>query len=565
MTTIPSRSGLNPFTGAAALALTLILTACGGGGGGGGGAPPPGGGAAPPGGAPSATSLELTLTEGGFWTFIWNSSRTSFAQPNTTTTSADHGSFTVTLGVPVTLSGSTAFPLIVTGDPGEFTPRWSHLAASADGSLLGSTDGVTLEPIFNAETASWVGGGFFIEFAADEAVNLAADTFDGEYNTVSALAASHGTSEGGCETILGITVCSDTSTTFSEREFYKQGIGPIGFLRDISFSSSGGGFFTSTQINITVELIDSSLSATDGTVFNPPPWEEVAPLNTARSSHSAVVLNGEIYVLGGFDGTNSLSTVEIYNPTTNQWRFGTPMPGTGGNAEVVNGKIYVHPAGGNDVFVFDPATGWSTVTPTPGGAGSFGIDSATYNDVTFGFGNIIVGVTQVSVLNRVMDVVAYTPTTNQWLSGVGLSTAEWLRPSVSVVGDIMYVIGGFGQQGSRGAMSRVAAYDQTTDTWSSKSSMGTARDNNSAVALGGKIYVLGGNAVGCGLTDCTVGATHRSGEVYDPQADAWTPIPAMFAARKSFDAVVLNGKIYAIGGSAGGTERLAAVERFTPP
>jgi N-acetylneuraminic acid mutarotase len=84
------------------------------------------------------------------------------------------------------------------------------------------------------------------------------------------------------------------------------------------------------------------------------------------------------------------------------------------------------------------------------------------------------------------------------------------------------------------------------------------------VVLGGRIYVFGGNAVGCGFSGCTVGTERRSAEVYDPSTNTWTPIAAMFTARKDFDSVVLNGQIYVIGGLGGG-EYLGAVERYTPP
>ena len=45
--------------------------------------------------------------------------------------------------------------------------------------------------------------------------------------------------------------------------------------------------------------------------------------------------------------------------------------------------------------------------------------------------------------------------------------------------------------------------------------------------------------------------------------NTWTPIASMFAARKDFDSVVLNGQIYVIGGR-GGSQYLGAVERYTP-
>jgi N-acetylneuraminic acid mutarotase len=41
-------------------------------------------------------------------------------------------------------------------------------------------------------------------------------------------------------------------------------------------------------------------------------WEKIAPFNVPRRAHSAVVLPDGIYILGGFDGQKSLSSVERY-------------------------------------------------------------------------------------------------------------------------------------------------------------------------------------------------------------------------------------------------------------
>ena len=97
------------------------------------------------------TSLQLNLATGDSWTFFWNASTLTFSQSGTLT-SADNGEFTVTLGAPVSLGGEAAFPLSVSGDPGEFDPRWTHVAVAANGSLLGSTNGVNLETVYDADT-----------------------------------------------------------------------------------------------------------------------------------------------------------------------------------------------------------------------------------------------------------------------------------------------------------------------------------------------------------------------------------------------------------------------------
>jgi hypothetical protein len=86
-------------------------------------------------------------------------------------------------------------------------------------------------------------------------------------------------------------------------------------------------------------------------------WTEKAPLPTARGFAQAVAApNGLIYTLGGHtsdpncDGLPiSLSTVEAYNPNTNQWQSSTPMltPRAHFGAVVANGKIYAIGGEGN--------------------------------------------------------------------------------------------------------------------------------------------------------------------------------------------------------------------------
>ena len=43
---------------------------------------------------------------------------------------------------------------------------------------------------------------------------------------------------------------------------------------------------------------------------------------------AAVVLNGLIYVIGGFQGVSNLPTAEVrtYDPTTKRWAVGAPLP-----------------------------------------------------------------------------------------------------------------------------------------------------------------------------------------------------------------------------------------------
>lgn len=73
-------------------------------------------------------------------------------------------------------------------------------------------------------------------------------------------------------------------------------------------------------------------------------WNQKADMPTARLGHASCVVDGTIYVIGGYFAANEpgLTTVEMYNPKTDSWTTKTPMP-TGRRqlaVSVANGKIY---------------------------------------------------------------------------------------------------------------------------------------------------------------------------------------------------------------------------------
>ncbi len=115
---------------------------------------------------------------------------------------------------------------------------------------------------------------------------------------------------------------------------------------------------------------------------------------TAREHATAVTLGRKIYVIGGRWSQVNLSIVEIYDPITNTWSRGSPMPtpSSGLTAAVVNGKIHV--TGGEDLdssltfsshYAYDPETNsWETLPPLP--VGRHGLASAGVNGVFYVIG-----------------------------------------------------------------------------------------------------------------------------------------------------------------------------------
>ncbi|CAK8688392.1 unnamed protein product [Clavelina lepadiformis] len=91
-------------------------------------------------------------------------------------------------------------------------------------------------------------------------------------------------------------------------------------------------------------------------------WEYIPPMKTRRTRLTAVVLNNEIYAIGGI----GLSSVEKYNLDTKAWIDVPSMNEKrhGGSACVVGGLIWMF--GGSDaktVEFYDPATNkWQVST-----------------------------------------------------------------------------------------------------------------------------------------------------------------------------------------------------------
>jgi len=73
-------------------------------------------------------------------------------------------------------------------------------------------------------------------------------------------------------------------------------------------------------------------------------WVPLPPLPRARQFPAGAVLDGKLYVIGGrsASGTLSFNDVDIYDPATNAWSSGRPMPtGRATGAAALDGVIFV--------------------------------------------------------------------------------------------------------------------------------------------------------------------------------------------------------------------------------
>jgi N-acetylneuraminic acid mutarotase len=116
-------------------------------------------------------------------------------------------------------------------------------------------------------------------------------------------------------------------------------------------------------------------------------WEEIAPMPTPRFAASAVVMNGQLWTLGGVaftpQGFNEYDRIEVFDPKQGKWTVNPlklPWPSAGQGACVVKDRPYIFGGFRGDEgigthgAVFDPTSKkWSELPPMPEARAAMGI------------------------------------------------------------------------------------------------------------------------------------------------------------------------------------------------
>lgn len=280
-------------------------------------------------------------------------------------------------------------------------------------------------------------------------------------------------------------------------------------------------------------------------------WTQKADMPTPRWSHSAAVVNGKIYVIGGLTSETAflngqpISAVEEYDPTTDTWARKADMPepraGSEGSHPVVDGKIYVIGGGGRTsvarVDVYDPATDtWSRAADMP--TAKMLLPSVAWGGKIYTFGGLT-GTLHSSTGTTTLRVTeVFDPKTDTWAQATSMPYAVWGHSAVEV-SDKIYVIGG---ASGRNAIRLLQVYDPQTDTWTEATPMPLRTRDFGATAVCSEIYEFGG-WYNSGLRP------YAYAWVYEPSTDTWTEGVRLPDFRAAFSISAVNGKIYAIGGT----------------
>ena len=273
-------------------------------------------------------------------------------------------------------------------------------------------------------------------------------------------------------------------------------------------------------------------------------WQTLAKMPTSRSEMSGEVIDGRIYVPGGWGNGYSQSTVlEIYDPTTNSWTRGADLP--------VHVNHHATAVYHNDLYVFSPeaialrydplADVWQELAPMPEArwAGA----AATLGEHIYFLGGS----------SSSSDLLRYDPAADSWTRLAPLLQSREHTQAVALDGKL-YALGGRWDRG----LNSVERYNPATNTWTRLPSMNQPRSGFGAAVWQGKIVVAGGELLSPLVAIDSI-------ETFDPEENRWEMLEVTMPLRlHGLPIAVIENALYLLGGSglAGDVSNRGGIFRY---
>jgi N-acetylneuraminic acid mutarotase len=200
-----------------------------------------------------------------------------------------------------------------------------------------------------------------------------------------------------------------------------------------------------------------------------------------------------------------------------------------------DGKIYLvsgQGSGSPTTYEYDPAKdSWSSKAPIP--YGSFWASVATIDDKIYVSGGVVKNVKQ-------SFFQIYDPKTDTWSHGAELLTPRSYHSS-GVAGGKLYLVGG--QNGDGTSEWFFEEYDPATNSWANKGNLPHNQAWYSGVTgMDGKLYRIGGGRWQ---------EPENYFDIYDTETETWNTDATFPVGIHGPAALALDGKIYILGGQVG--------------
>lgn len=266
--------------------------------------------------------------------------------------------------------------------------------------------------------------------------------------------------------------------------------------------------------------VSAGSAGTGGVGGNTFTWKQVSPCPVARFEASGVVVEDELWVMGGFlsSALDVTKRIDIYDPVTDTWRLGPELPG----AET-------HP-----------------------GVVSLGRDF------------MLVGGFEGNVLDRLSTagVWRWNSASASWSAGPDLPSPR-AAVFAALIGNDLHAAGGLAIDGNTDFGEHVVWNVTGAKAWTAAAPLANPRNHGGGAASGGKFFAISGRH---GWDE--VSGDDPAVDAFDPATDTWTARARMPEPRSEIGSATVtlaDGRLVTIGGSVTGKVPSADVLVYDPP
>ncbi len=256
-------------------------------------------------------------------------------------------------------------------------------------------------------------------------------------------------------------------------------------------------------------------------IYNPASdvWSMGAPMPVPVTHMGVCVVDKDIWVVGGFTGNDpgvATNKVQIYNTTTNSWRNGPSLPAPRGSGAAVYNAGKIHFFGGllpdrktdvDEHYVLDPknlSKGWTPAARLPHARNH--LSGASVNGIIYAIGGQYGHDNVEPKDQRWME--AYNPATDKWTRKADLPSARsHFEPGTIVHNGKIIIVGG--RRGWLYFFNDITQYDPATNTWSELCKLPNRNMAAAAKVFGDRLIVANGGI---------------DGERYPTDKTEWLPI-----------------------------------------
>ena len=235
-------------------------------------------------------------------------------------------------------------------------------------------------------------------------------------------------------------------------------------------------------------------------------WQTLQTTGSSQERHesSAVVIGDHLYVVGG-RGNRALQALDL---KTREWSTLATPP-----LEVHHAQAVAH--AGKLLIITGFTGGFPDETP-------------------------------------LANVLIYDPKADRWTTGASVPEARRRGAAgVAIEGDVAYVVGGNAKGHNNGYVRWTDAFNIATGEWTALADAPNARDHFHAVAVNGHVYAAAGRESSHNTGE-SFSRTVKPVDVYDIANNTWRTLPSPIPTpRAGTSAVALSGKVIVMGGESG--------------